>query len=283
MHIRVKIDVQQLLRRKKFSLPNGDSAYACFKYEKLSLFCFLCGKLGHGKSFCPLRATIPKQDVVFQWDLSLRPPPRKVAVWKSKWMMEDGNGDGTKLGNFLNMAGGIRGDPYKSFPTNHGLMEGMLSNATNNNLVSDRVVGSVGEPEIGLHVNTMVETMDEEMSDIKREDIHVHQIEGYKRPQTKALQSRPAKYNKTLKLERSGIRKTSDNGTECVTYGYIKKKDGFRDGIDVDLDGKSGSLSLGWKESYKVTLRSFSKRHINVLLEDKWEGNRKDAQDFMEP
>ncbi|MBA0881596.1 hypothetical protein Goshw_015065 [Gossypium schwendimanii] len=85
MHIRVKIDVQQLLRRKNF-------------------LCQMAIVLMRTST------TIPKQDVVFQWDLSLRAPPRKVAVWKSKWMMEDGNGDGTKLGNFLNMAGGIRGD-----------------------------------------------------------------------------------------------------------------------------------------------------------------------------
>ncbi|MBA0734094.1 hypothetical protein Gogos_018042 [Gossypium gossypioides] len=174
-----------LKRRKKFPLPNGASAYTRIKYEKLSLFCFLCGKLGHGESFCPLRATIPKQDVVFQWDLSLHAPPRKVAIWKSKWLVEDGNGDGTKLGNFSNIAGEIRGDSYKSFPMNHGLMGGMLSNATHNNLVSDQVVSSAGGPEIGLHVNTMVETMDEEMGDRKMEDIPINQIEGYKRPQTK--------------------------------------------------------------------------------------------------
>ncbi|KAH1121794.1 hypothetical protein J1N35_004954 [Gossypium stocksii] len=74
---------------------------------------------GHCESFCPLRATIPKQDVIFLWDLSLCTIPCRVAVWK---LVEDRNGDGTKLRRFPNMAGGIRGDSYKPFPMNHGLM-----------------------------------------------------------------------------------------------------------------------------------------------------------------
>lgn len=61
MGIRVKIDVRQpLRRRKRFALPNGDSTYARFEYEKLSLICFLCGKLGHGESFFLLGVIIPK-------------------------------------------------------------------------------------------------------------------------------------------------------------------------------------------------------------------------------
>lgn len=52
MCVRVKMNVgKPLRRRKKFTLPNGDSAYVRFEYEKLSLFCFLCGKLGDSESF----------------------------------------------------------------------------------------------------------------------------------------------------------------------------------------------------------------------------------------
>ncbi|MFQ6655820.1 hypothetical protein Gotur_026210 [Gossypium turneri] len=46
--------------------------YARFKYKKLSLFCFICGKLGHGESYCPLLLSIDPSKIVFGWDLSIR-------------------------------------------------------------------------------------------------------------------------------------------------------------------------------------------------------------------
>lgn len=59
MCINVSLDVLLPLKRKKiFLLGSNRIAYAQFKYEKISLFCFLCGKLGHGESFCPLRVRI---------------------------------------------------------------------------------------------------------------------------------------------------------------------------------------------------------------------------------
>ncbi|MBA0577582.1 hypothetical protein Golob_027778 [Gossypium lobatum] len=46
--------------------------YARFKYEKLSLFCFICGRLGHWESFCPFRLQVEPSKITFGWDLSLR-------------------------------------------------------------------------------------------------------------------------------------------------------------------------------------------------------------------
>lgn len=50
------------------------------------------------------------------------------------------------------------------------------------------------------------------------------------------------------------------------------RKCGFRDGIDVDSDRKIGGLSLGWNESCKITLQSFSMRHVDVLVKEEGEG-----------
>lgn len=50
----------------------GDkSYYALFKYEKLSLFYFICGKLGHGESFCPIKARVTSKNISFTWDISI--------------------------------------------------------------------------------------------------------------------------------------------------------------------------------------------------------------------
>lgn len=72
MRIKVRLDVQLLLKRKKKVIVGSNSYYAKFMYEKLGLFCFVYGKLGHGKSFCPIRVHVEPQNIVFKWDASLR-------------------------------------------------------------------------------------------------------------------------------------------------------------------------------------------------------------------
>ncbi|GMI73050.1 hypothetical protein HRI_000974300 [Hibiscus trionum] len=54
----------------------------------------------------------------------------------------------------------------------------------------------------------------------------------------------------------------------------IRRKCGFLNGIDVSAVRRSGGLSLGWKNCCKVTLRSYSVRHVDVLIEDDSDGNK---------
>lgn len=66
MRIRVCLDVNApLKRKKKIQFGKAMTTYARFKYEKLSLFCFICGKLGHGESYCPFRLRIEPMKIVF--------------------------------------------------------------------------------------------------------------------------------------------------------------------------------------------------------------------------
>ncbi|GMI97858.1 hypothetical protein HRI_003455100 [Hibiscus trionum] len=48
----------------------------------------------------------------------------------------------------------------------------------------------------------------------------------------------------------------------------VRKRCGFPNGIDVDAVGRSGGLSMGWKNSCDITLRSYSVRHIDVVIKD---------------
>ncbi|MBA0735305.1 hypothetical protein Gogos_019166 [Gossypium gossypioides] len=99
MRFRVKIDVRLALKRKKkLTLTQEQEDYAYFQYEKLPLFCFLYGKLGHGEGFYLVRKTIEIQEVIFGWNLSLRSPSRNKLLTGSIWLREE-LPSGIKRGN----------------------------------------------------------------------------------------------------------------------------------------------------------------------------------------
>ncbi|MFQ6641486.1 hypothetical protein Gotur_015953 [Gossypium turneri] len=58
MRIRVQIDIRRPLKRRKKISFGGKYSYVNFKYERLSLFCFYCGRLGHNDSFCEERLNL---------------------------------------------------------------------------------------------------------------------------------------------------------------------------------------------------------------------------------
>ncbi|KAK8349381.1 hypothetical protein V6Z12_A06G136900 [Gossypium hirsutum] len=51
------------------------------------------------------------------------------------------------------------------------------------------------------------------------------------------------------------------------TMVEVRCKCGFLNGINVDSNGRSGGLSLGWRNDCKVS-RSFSMRQINMMVDE---------------
>ncbi|KAA3467329.1 reverse transcriptase [Gossypium australe] len=48
----------------------------------------------------------------------------------------------------------------------------------------------------------------------------------------------------------------------------VRRSCGFPNGIEIEAEGSRGGLCLAWKEDIKVTLRSFSKNHIDVMVKE---------------
>ncbi|GMI94126.1 hypothetical protein HRI_003081900 [Hibiscus trionum] len=90
MRIRVLFDCRlPLKRKKKLILGGGKAHYVRFEYEKLYLFCFICGLIGHGESFCPVRVVKGEEDIVFGWDTSLQAPSRRATLATSPWLRDE--------------------------------------------------------------------------------------------------------------------------------------------------------------------------------------------------
>ena len=55
LRIRVSIDLLKPLKRGITIHLNGKSHWVTFKYEKLPMFCFNCGRIIHGEKGCTKR------------------------------------------------------------------------------------------------------------------------------------------------------------------------------------------------------------------------------------
>ncbi|MBA0879658.1 hypothetical protein Goshw_014120 [Gossypium schwendimanii] len=64
-------------------------SYVRFKYERLTLFCFYCGRLGHSDSFCEVKMEAGMEIAKMGWNLSLRAQSRRAQVMGSVWLREE--------------------------------------------------------------------------------------------------------------------------------------------------------------------------------------------------
>lgn len=86
MSIRVLIDVRLPLKNeRKVKVEGVEWSLVSFKYERLGVFCFLCGLLDHSDRFCDQRFTLENDDGSRNWGVELRAKARRGA----------GGGDGS--------------------------------------------------------------------------------------------------------------------------------------------------------------------------------------------
>ncbi|KAL8526681.1 hypothetical protein ACS0TY_015765 [Phlomoides rotata] len=88
MRVRVNIDVSLPLKRFKSIRGGVEGVFRItFKYEKLSTFCFICGRVGHTESYCELTYAANGGEVVQGWNVTLRAPERHVGMGSSsRWL-----------------------------------------------------------------------------------------------------------------------------------------------------------------------------------------------------
>ncbi|KAH9680788.1 CCHC-type domain-containing protein [Citrus sinensis] len=78
MRIRVAIDVRKPLKHKmKLKKEGGEWFWIDFKYERLNIFCFICGLLGHTEKQCPKLYDYPSGEIVKAYGHWMKVPLRK--------------------------------------------------------------------------------------------------------------------------------------------------------------------------------------------------------------
>ncbi|MCI06737.1 hypothetical protein A2U01_0027797, partial [Trifolium medium] len=73
MRVRVKVDVRQPLKKDtKVKNMAGEWCTVNFKYEKLGVFCFVCGIMGHAENKCVVRFNMENDDGSRGWSGDIR-------------------------------------------------------------------------------------------------------------------------------------------------------------------------------------------------------------------
>ncbi|KAK2458187.1 hypothetical protein QL285_005377 [Trifolium repens] len=91
MRLRVRVDVRKPLKKdSKVKDKNGNWCTVKFKYEKLGVFCFVCGILGHSENKCAVRFDMQQDDGIREWSGELRAEPcRQGGRPISRWLKEE--------------------------------------------------------------------------------------------------------------------------------------------------------------------------------------------------
>jgi hypothetical protein len=71
-----------------------------FKYEKLGVFCFVCGIMGHMENKCPVRFSMENDDGTRGWNGEIRAEARRSGGrLTSRWLKDERGGGATATGN----------------------------------------------------------------------------------------------------------------------------------------------------------------------------------------
>ncbi|GAU23341.1 hypothetical protein TSUD_237950 [Trifolium subterraneum] len=73
MRVKVRVDVRRLLKiEKKIMLNGGLGGVVKFKYERLGLFCFVCGVIGHSDNKCEVKYAMERDDGSRGWSNEIK-------------------------------------------------------------------------------------------------------------------------------------------------------------------------------------------------------------------
>lgn len=144
MQPRVRIDVRVPLKKEnKVKKSGGEWRIVRFKYERLGIFCFACGIIGHTEQYCEKLLAMDNDDGARGWGQEMRVDLKKPGNGGSnRWLREGGCGKQEQAGTNLGGHGGSAG--VKSGRAAD------LGFPTENNVRGDLVVSSIKEQRTNL-------------------------------------------------------------------------------------------------------------------------------------
>uniref|UniRef100_A0A803QJ80 Reverse transcriptase domain-containing protein n=1 Tax=Cannabis sativa TaxID=3483 RepID=A0A803QJ80_CANSA len=292
---RVTIDVEKpLKRRMKVRTVGKEWFWVNFKYERVPLFCFICGIIGHSERFCEELFVKPIADIVKPYGEWMRANPIKSNHYSigAKWLRPGGagspeveNGDTVDQNEDDVMADlneiAVIGNQGKVYGGIGGSNRGIDFNSATNR---DPNLNTAGGFKDGsqLHKPTIGEG--------ERVDAHHEEVlfmDTKRRRPNGEIDN--AEINVTMGQVKQGPPKNLQSvGLDFILDLIIQKKPNIvflcevlckRDRVErlkrqchfdgcfvVESQGRGGGIAMLWKDNEEVSLVDFSNNHINVTV-----------------
>ncbi|XP_055959759.1 uncharacterized protein LOC130014835 [Mercurialis annua] len=91
LRVRVRVDIRKpLKRRMKFKRGPNEWSWLNFQYERIPMFCFYCGVLGHSEKYCEKYFDNPIPREQLPYGVEMRFNPKKVdSKLGDRWLRDD--------------------------------------------------------------------------------------------------------------------------------------------------------------------------------------------------
>ncbi|GAU38215.1 hypothetical protein TSUD_226360 [Trifolium subterraneum] len=299
MRVKVRVDVRSPLKiEKKIKLNGGKGGVVKFRYEKLGLFCFVCGRLGHAENKCEVKYAMERDDGRRSWSneikAEVRRPSGRVG---SRWLHEEGrnmadvdasNNSGERGSQQTGPAQTSVASPRESRgPENGGIVSTVRGHSPPLRPASIRqsssIQGSFIEaPAVSLISNGHTTTAQltttpalNEGNQLNSDDMDT-QFPGL--PGLMIILSwncrglgGPSAIPNLKKLARGhkpDILFLSETLSHNRHIESIRVLLGFDSCLAIDVEGRSGGLAVFWKDSSKCRVLNYTRNFINMLVED---------------
>ncbi|GAU38028.1 hypothetical protein TSUD_395880 [Trifolium subterraneum] len=181
MRVKVRVDVRRPLKiEKKIMLNGGLGGVVIFKYERLSLFCFVCGVIGHSDNKCEVKYAMERDYGSRGWSNEIKAEVRRPGDRvESRWLREERSSMGVVAGRNITLSmSASMGSPRPNHESSliPPAATSSVSRRPTLTLSNDRVTRQVDKKGIHPHPNGLCMGFRQAVSDCDLTDIP---IEGH--------------------------------------------------------------------------------------------------------
>uniref|UniRef100_A0A2N9HCL8 Reverse transcriptase domain-containing protein n=1 Tax=Fagus sylvatica TaxID=28930 RepID=A0A2N9HCL8_FAGSY len=274
MRVRVTIDIRQpLCRGRKVGLGGTGECWVSFKYERLTNFCYWCGRITHGEKDC---------EIWLRSRGSLLNAQQPYGAWMKGETERMGRHPVRTVDKMGERGGGVAGGTQGRVPAHR---EEMQHTSLKGKSANSRVSGT--NISRNVETDTMPQSQESNLG-LQREECMANRRkvsegvsmatgnegpiavtptvnEGLGNPKAvRALHS-------MVKMKGPKVLFLLETKLDGARMEVVRVKLGFDNVFSVPSLGRSGGLALLWKNEAEVVIQNFSQHHIDAHVDSQQE------------